>query len=449
MTNKFLICGGTIVTMDASRRVFTGDILLEHGRIAALGPQLAKPRDAQLIDATGMAVVPGLIQGHVHLGQTLFKGLAEDRQLLSWLAERIWPLEAAHSEESAYWSGMLGAADCLLSGTTTIQDIGLTRGMDGIFAAIRDAGLRAIAGTCLMDCGDGVPPQMLQTAQSALAQVRKDVKRWHQQGRIHVNICPRFILSCSPELWKGCAALAQELGLSIHTHLLETRAEEEVVNQKFGQEELDFLDHLGVLDCRLCIAHGVHFSAKQREQLAGRPLSVIHCPSSNLKLGSGIADLNFLQATPGISVGIGCDGAPCNNDLDVLEEIRLAALLQQYKQGPGNFSAQRAFELATISGAQALGLEAEIGSLEMGKTADIAILDLQSPAAFGPENVAIYDRIVYSISRDAVRYVLVGGDLLVEHGKLCQMNPQHIVSSATQQIKALLTRAQLDASIPN
>jgi 5-methylthioadenosine/S-adenosylhomocysteine deaminase len=440
-----LVRGGTVVTMDAERRIVAADVLLEGGRITAIAPGLAAG-DAQVIDATGLHVLPGFVQGHTHLGQALLRGLAEGRDLLRWLRERIWPLEAAHDHDSAYWSGMLGAADCLLAGTTTIQDIGIVTHMDAIFLAIEDSGLRAIAGKCLMDTGLGVPAVLAESPAVALDELRALHSRWDGEadGRIHLAVCPRFILSCSQRLWEGAVAISQELSLPMHTHLLEHASEEDEVRALLGAGQLEWLDAIGVLDTPLSIAHGVQFGPHHRELLRGRSLGVIHCPSANLKLGSGIADLQFLRDTPGVKLGIGCDGAPCNNDMDVLEEMRLAALLQGIKAGPGRFAAETALALATIEGARAIGLEHEIGSIEPGKAADLVLLDLERPQSFGAEQVSVYDRIVYAAARDAIAWVLVDGIVRVDHGRLPHVDAQALRRKPHEAIAALLQRAQLD-----
>lgn len=441
-----LVRGGTVVTMDPQRRVIPADLWLVDGRIAAIGELPPEASAAQtVIDATGHHVLPGFVQAHVHLGQALFRGLAEGRELLDWLRERIWPLEAAHDEGSAYWSGMLGAADALLSGTTTIQEIGLVTHMDAIFQAISDSGLRAIAGKCLMDVGLGVPAGLLEDPAQALKDSEALHGRWHgaARGRIRNSLCPRFILSCSESLWRGVAELAGQLQVPVHTHLLEHPREEDEVVEVLGVGQMEFLDRCGILDTDLRIAHGVQFEARHREILAGRSLRIAHCPSANLKLGSGIADLVFLRETPGVVVGIGTDGAPCNNDMDILEEVRLAALLQQYKQGPGRFTAEQALELATIEGARALGMQDEIGSIEVGKAADLVLLDLERPASFGPHGVEVYDRIVYGAGREAVRKVIVDGALVVEQGNLPHMDLKQLQSEAARALGDLLTRARL------
>lgn len=442
-----LVRGGTVVTMDAQRRVLEADVLLDKGRIVAIGSGL-EAGEAQVIDATGLHVLPGFVQGHTHLGQALLRGLAEGRDLLRWLRERIWPLEAAHDHDSAYWSGMLGAADCLLSGTTTIQDIGIVTHMDAIFLAIEDSGLRALAGKCLMDTGEGVPGVLAESPAVALDELRALHSRWQgdADGRISLVVCPRFILSCSQALWEGAVALSRELSLPMHTHLLEHASEEDEVKALLGSGQLEWLDAIGVLDVPLSIAHGVQFGAHHRDLLRGRALGVVHCPSANLKLGSGIADLQFLRDTPGVTVGLGCDGAPCNNDMDVLEEMRLAALLQGIKAGPGRFASETALAMATIDGARAIGLGDEIGSIEAGKHADLVLLDLERPQTFGAEQVSVYDRIVYAAGRDAIAYVLVDGIVRVDHGKLPHIDAEALQKKPKEAIAALLQRATLDPS---
>lgn len=439
MPGSLHLRGGTLVTMDAERRVVTGDLLIEDGVITALGDAPA-PAGVTSIDASGHVVLPGFIQGHVHLGQALLRGLSEGRELMDWLRERIWPLEAGHSHQSAYWSAMLGAADCIRSGTTTIQEIGLVTHMEALYEGIRDSGLRAIAGKCLMDTGLGVSEALIEPPDRAEAAFRDQHARWHgHDGRIESALCPRFILSCSTALWERTVALANEFGLPVHTHLLEHPREEEEVCEVLGETQMGYLDRLGVLDTDLRIAHGVQLGETHLELLAGRTLRVCHCPSANLKLGSGIAHLGFLGAAPGIEVGIGTDGAPCNNDMDILEEIRLAALLQGVRQKPGAFSAEDALALATSDGARAIGKADTLGSLEVGKQGDVVVLDLERPASFGPCS-SVYDRIVYGAGRDAVRHVAVAGTPLLTDGVLVTLDETRTLARAGEEVRALVER---------
>lgn len=440
MAGSLLIRGGTLVTMDAQRRVVAGDLLIEDGVITAIG-QVDAPAGVPVVDATGHVVLPGFIQGHVHLGQALLRGLSEGRELMDWLRDRIWPLEAGHSHDSAYWSAMLGAADCIRSGTTTIQEIGLVTHMDALFEGIRDSGLRAIAGKCLMDTGMGVSDALIEPPDQAEAAFRDQHARWHgYDGRIESSLCPRFILSCSTALWERTVALANEFDLPVHTHLLEHPREEEEVTEVLGESQMGYLDRLGVLDTDLRIAHGVQLNDEHLKILAGRTLRVCHCPSANLKLGSGIAHLGFLGQAEGIEVGLGTDGAPCNNDMDMLEEIRLAALLQGVRQKPGAFSAEAALALATCDGAAAIDKADTLGSLEVGKQGDVVVLDLERPASFGPCS-SVYDRIVYGAGRDAVQHVAVAGTPLLTDGALVTMDEAQTMARAGEEVRALVDRA--------
>lgn len=371
------LCGGTLLTMDGSGTVVEGDLLIENGRISALGTDVgaalgtASERDHGIatLDCRETYVLPGFIQGHVHLGQTLFRGLAERRPLLPWLRERIWPLESGHDDESAYWSTRLGAAECLLGGTTTIQDIGIGPGASGLLRGVVDSGLRALAGPCLMDEGVGLPAALKADTDRALADCAALGDRFDGAagGRIRYGVNPRFILSCSDALWSGLRGLAEARGWPIHTHALEQEEECEAVRAlKGGRDEIDYFDDCGVLDQRLSIAHGVWLSDEHLRRVSPERFSVVHCPSSNLKLGSGIANVPQIRAA-GIAVGLGADGAPCNNGLDALREVRLAALLQHLRHGAGACSGYDVLRLATAEGARAIGLADEIGTIEVGE----------------------------------------------------------------------------------
>ncbi len=419
--SDLLIRGGTLLTLDASARVFEGvDLLARAGRIVAIGPALQPPAGARVLDARGRLVLPGLVQGHVHLGQTIFRGLAEDRRLLAWLRERIWPLEAAHDEESAYWSGMLGAAECLLGGTTTVQDIGIGPEADGLLTAIAESGLRAVAGKCLMDTGEQLPARLAESTDRCLEETSALADKFHGAGggRLSYVLNPRFVLSCSDALLAGVVELAGRRGLPVHTHALEQRDETAQVRRlKGGRDEIDFFGDLGLLDRDLRIAHGVWLARRHYPRLAQRRFSLVHCPGSNLKLGSGIARICRVRAA-GIPVGIGCDGPPCNNRLDAFEEVRLAARLQSVREGPGALPAVDALRLATSEGARALALGAEIGSLEIGKAADLVVLDLDRPELALAPSVDLHAAVVYGATAASVRHVAVGGVVAVEDGRL-------------------------------
>ena len=445
-SGDLVIRGGTVVTMDASGRVLRdGEVLVRGGEIAAVGSALEAPAGARVLDAGDGLVMPGLIQGHLHLGQTLFRGLAEGRRLLPWLRERIWPLEAAHDDESAYWSALLGAAECLLGGTTTIQEIGLGPGAAGLLRGIRESGLRAQAGMCLMDSGEGMPTGLPGETEAVLAETESlgDGFDGAEGGRLQYLLNPRFILSCSDPLWRGIVHLSEARGWAIHTHALEQREEMEAVRElKSGRDEIEYFDDVGVLAGDLRIAHGVWLERDHLRRVDRDHFSVVHCPSSNLKLGSGIANIVRIREA-GIAVGIGADGAPCNNSLDAFEELRLAALLQALRHGPGVFSGRDALRLATSEGARVLGLEKRVGSLEPGKAADLVVLSTQRPELWAGA-VDPHDLIAFSASPAAVRHVMVEGELLVEDGRLTRLDYGEIRRRADQSLAALLGRSGLE-----
>lgn len=446
---SLLLRGGTLLTLDAEATVREADLLVAGGQIAAIGPpaELAPsvPPGTRTLDVSGCYVLPGLIQGHVHLGQTLFRGLAERRRLLPWLRQRIWPLEAGHDDETAYWGSLLGAAECLLSGTTTVQDIGIGPGARGLLQALVDSGLRALAGKCLMDSGEGLPDRLREATDRTLAETVElgDAFAGSAGGRLTYRLNPRFILSCSDPLWRGIRDTASQRGWAIHTHALEQAEETAAVRRlKGGRDEVDYFDDEGILDRDLCIAHGVQLSGEHLRRVAPSRFSVVHCPGSNLKLGSGIADVAAIRRA-GIAVGIGTDGAACNNDLDALGEIRLAARLQHLTNGPESFSGLDALRLATSEGARALGLGAAIGSLETGKAADLLVLSRDRPEAWGPRSDP-HDQVAYASSRADVRHVVVAGEVRVEDGRLTGLDLGEISARATRALGAVLERSGLD-----
>ncbi|MDX1501064.1 MAG: amidohydrolase family protein [Thermoanaerobaculia bacterium] len=442
---RWTLRGGTVLTLDGEARIVpSADVVVEAGRIAAVGPGAggaAAPGDVEL---DGDLVLPGLIQGHLHLGQTLFRGLAEGRRLLPWLRERIWPLEAAHDDESAYWSTLLGASECLLGGTTMVQEIGIGPGARGLLEGLRDSGLRAQAGLCLMDSGDGLPRRLRADTEATLVATEELGGEFDGAagGRLRYLLNPRFLLSCSDPLWAGVRELAERRGWAIHTHALEQREEGQEVLRLKGADEIEYFDRTGILAQDFRIAHGVWLTHEHLERVRGRRFSVVHCPSSNCKLGSGICDLPALKAA-GIPVGVGTDGAACSNTLDALAEVRLAALLQSLERGPGSFRGVDALRLATSEGARALGLEDELGSVEPGKRADLLVLSRSRPELWGAAEADLHDLVVYGATRAAVRRVVVGGETVVEEGRLTRLDPQRIRTGAARSLKRLLERAKV------
>ncbi|GMU67465.1 MAG: ethylammeline chlorohydrolase [Acidobacteriota bacterium] len=428
-----LLRGGIVLTMDAEFRVFEGgDIRIVGDRIAEVGSALAPAPGARVVDVSGCAVLPGLVQGHLHLGQTLFQGLAEERRLLAWLRERIWPLEAAHDADSVRASVRLGAAQLLLGGTTTIQEIGLGPEAEALVDAVLESGLRGYAGKCLMDEGDGLPARLAEPTTAALDEAVRLGERIEREGmgRLRPVLNPRFVLSCSDPMLRAITEISAERGWPVHTHAFEQREEGAAVRAaRGGRDELAVFAELGLLERDLRIAHGVWLPRRSWAELARRRFSVVHCPGSNLKLGSGIARVAAMLRA-GLRVGIGADGAACNNRLDAWEEMRLASRLQTVREGPGALGGRQALSLATRDGARALGLEREIGSLEPGKAADVVVLDLARPELVAAPGVDPHDRLVFGASPAAVRDVWIGGVPRVEGGELVGAEVGRILEEA-------------------
>ncbi|GMV15075.1 MAG: amidohydrolase family protein [Polyangiaceae bacterium] len=436
-----LVRGATLVTCDANHRVLTGDLLIRDGRIAALG-RVRAPAGVRVLDAQGRVVLPGLVMAHVHLCQVLGRGMADDLPLLTWLKERIWPLEAAHDEASIAASAELGLTEMLLAGTTALLDLGTVHHHDVVFDACVRSGIRVVGGKTLMDSGAGVPKRLLESSARALADAERLERRWadHPSGRVHYAWIPRFILSCSERLIRGAAERARASNAVMHTHAAEHPGERAAVRSALGADDVVLLRRWGFSGSRASIAHGVQLTASQMRALAKDGTSVVHCPSANLKLGSGIAPVARLRAA-GLTVGLGADGAPCNNNLDPWLEMRHAALVSSAKAGPGVLPARDVLRLATIEGAKVLGLEHEIGSLEVGKSADLVVVNLARPhVAPAPDPVST---LVYATQARDVEHVFVAGRPLVQNGELATLDAERVVRVAREQAPRWARRAKL------
>jgi cytosine/adenosine deaminase-related metal-dependent hydrolase len=260
-------------------------------------------------------------------------------------------------------------------------------------------------------------------------------------GRVRYVLNPRFILTCSDPLWEGIRELSAQRGWPVHTHALEQRDETLAVRElKGGRDEIEYFDDQGILAADLRLAHGVWITQEHLGMAREGHLSVVHCPSSNLKLGSGIADLLALRRA-GVPVGIGCDGAACSNHLDNFDEVRLAALLQKVKHGPDSFSGLDALRLATSEGARALGLQEEIGTIEPGKLADLVVLATDRPELWAAPQCDPHDLVAFGASRAAVRHVLVEGRLAVENGRLTGLDLEEIYRESSRCLAELIRRS--------
>lgn len=442
MSDTLLIKDAIVITVNAKNHIFEGDVLIEGSRIAALGASLA-PRGVEVIDARGQVLLPGFVQTHLHLCQTLFRGAADDLALIDWLKDRIWPMEAAHTPESIYASARLGIAELISSGTTCALTMETVNHTEHVFRAVEESAFRATVGKCMMDRGDEVPEALQEETEASIAESLELLQRWHgaADGRIRYCFAPRFAVSCSRELLERVAGLARQRSVLIHTHASENKDEIEIVERETGRRNIEYLNEVGLAAPHVVLAHCVHLNDDEIEILRRTGTHVAHCPSSNLKLGSGIARVAEMLGRD-ISVSLGADGAPCNNRLDMLTEMRTAALTQKALHGPEVLPALRVLRMATIDGARAMGLEGEIGSIEVGKRADLTLFNLDELRTTPcPEPVST---IVYAAEASHIRTVIIDGRVVMRDRKLTTMNEQDVIRGAREmsaQLTTLLSNA--------
>ncbi|MGR6835394.1 5'-deoxyadenosine deaminase [Syntrophomonas erecta] len=440
---SILIKNGTLVTMNPAREILQCDIFIKQDRIVQIG-ELDNISADQIIDATGKLVIPGLIQTHIHLCQVLFRGMADDLELLDWLKLKIWPLEGAHDEESLYYSALLGCAELLRGGTTAIIDMATVHHTDSVFQAVNQSGLRYLGGKCMMDHGEGVPTSLLDTTEKALQESMDLYEKWngHSQQRIRYAFCPRFAVSCTHDLLQKVQRLSYQYSIPVHTHASENKGEIQVVQKERGMRNILYLNQLGLCNPNLILAHCIHVNPEEMQVLSTSQTHISHCPGSNLKLASGIAPVpDMLQQ--GCQVSLGADGAPCNNNLSAFIEMRLAALIQKPLHGPTVMPAKQVFEMATLGGAKALGCEDQLGSLEEGKKADIAIVDLQGWHTKPNEGASVYSQMVYQAQASDVYATIVDGNLLMLNGQLFSIHSRDLDIKSRQSLSRVIKRAGL------
>ncbi|OLD28968.1 MAG: N-ethylammeline chlorohydrolase [Acidobacteria bacterium 13_1_40CM_3_55_6] len=441
MSQSILIKGGTIVTMDANDSVVRGDLLIRDGRIAEIDEKIGSDAD-ETIDATGGVVLPGFIQTHIHLCQTLFRGAADDLALIDWLKKRVWPMEAAHTKESIRASARLGIAELIKGGTTCALTMETVRHTEEVLRVVDESGFRATVGKCMMDKGDDVPRALHEETAASIRESVALIEQWHGRGGGRIRCCfaPRFAISCTRELLSEVSELARKHKVMIHTHSSENKNECEIVEAETGRRNVAYLDSLGISGAHVLLAHCIHLDTEEMETLSRTKTNVAHCPSSNLKLGSGLARVAEMLARK-IPVSLGADGAACNNRLDMFTEMRTAALLQKLAHGPEVLSAAQVLRMATIDGARALGLDNEIGSLEVGKRADVIVVDLNQLHSSPKQDVI--SSLVYSAQPSDVRVTIINGRVVMRDGELLSLNEDSVMADANPEASALARRAGL------
>jgi cytosine/adenosine deaminase-related metal-dependent hydrolase len=434
-----IITNANILTLDDEDRILFGSVLVEDGIIKEVGRvRTDKKKVYRILDAEGSFLLPGFVQTHIHTGQTLFRGMADDVDLMDWLTKYIWPMEAAHDESSVYESARLSILEMIASGTTTFLDIGLVHNTHSILRALKESGARGIVCKMLMD-GDGIPSELAEDNKVSLSEIASLKREYHgsENGRIRIGVGPRFALSSKEGSLIEAAEFAREEELIITTHSSENIREVLSIKDRFGVSNIAFLNRCGVLGENSVIAHCIWLEPSDFELLRDSGTSVAHCPSANLKLASGFARVPEMLRY-GIKVTLGADGAPCNNNLNMFNEMRLAALIHKPRTGPLNMDAKTILKMATIGGARALGLESEIGSIEVGKRGDLIVVNSKSPHMSPADNP--YSSIVYSSMASDVLCVVVNGEVIYQNGRHYLWDEEEVVRRANEEKRRLLKR---------
>lgn len=424
---SLVISGGTVITMDDAGTVIDdGAVAIDEGTIVAVGRRddiEAAYAGRQRIDARGQVVLPGLINTHTHAPMVLFRGLADDLALMDWLNQYIFPAEKAMvSPEFVRVGTQLAALEMIESGTTTYADMYYFE--EEIAAVTKAAGLRGVLGQTVIQ----FPVADAQTPEDALTRADAFLKAWANDPLIVPAVAPHAPYTLSPDMLKATRALANRYNAPLLIHLAETRDEVATIAKDYGTSPTLFLDSLGLWQGRSLAAHGVWVDEADMQVLAARGVGLSHNPESNMKLASGTAPVPAWLAH-GIAAGLGTDGAASNNDLDMFEAMRVAALLHKLTTGdPQAMPAHQVLEMATRGGARALGLADRIGSLEVGKAADVITVSMS-----GARQTPMFDPIshlVYVSRGDDVRNTIVGGQILMREGRVLTMDPRKVIDAA-------------------
>ncbi len=430
-----LLSGGIVVSMDSVGTIYPdGSVAIRNDSILAIGPRAeieSRYQAAQTIDAHGKLVLPGFINGHVHVPMTLFRGLHDDVTLHDWLYKYIFPAEAKNvNEEFVRWGTKLAAAEQIRSGVTTFADMYYFE--DAVAEETKTAGMRGVLGETFID----FPAPDNKTNAAMLAYTENFLKKWQGDPLIHAAVAPHSIYTCSKKTIQDAAALARKYHAPILMHVSEMKKEWDDSEKQNGMSPVQYLESIGALGPDLVAAHCIFVDQTDRKLLAERTVGCVHNPSSNMMIASGVSPVPEMRAA-GIAVGLGTDGpAGSNNDLDLMEEIDLAAKLAKItKMDPLALNAKSVVEMATIDGARALHMEKEIGSLESGKKADVILIGLDAPNAVPMYD--IYAQIAYSLKASDVETVIIGGRVVMRDRKLLTIDEARVLEKAREYQKSI------------
>lgn len=405
-------------------------LLIKGNLIAEITDEIDEAGVEKIIDADGKILLPGLINTHTHLSMTLFRGLADDLSLDSWLNDHIWPMEANLNGDYCYIGALLGAIEMIKSGTTTFSDMYFY--MEDVARAVEDAGIRAVLSYGMIDFGD---------AERRENEINQNMTLFNScngmaNGRIKVFLGPHSPYTASEDLLKKVRELADEYNMGIHIHVSETQKEINDSLDEKGLRPFEYLEKIGFLGPDVVAAHCVWLSDEEIEIIKKHGVKVSHNPCSNMKLASGVSPVSKLIEND-ICVSIGTDGASSNNNLDLIEELKTASLLQKVSTlDPKVLSSDEAIEMATIKGAETLGLSDEIGSIEVGKKADIILIDTNA-ANMTPDSSSLSSNVIYSANGSNVDTTICDGKILMENKKLTELDENEIYAKARQAIKEL------------
>ena len=428
-----LIKNGTVLTMDAQASVHEkGFVGVTGDRISHIGVDSTGHLSAKkVIDAKGGLVLPGLINGHTHAAMTLFRGLADDLPLMEWLNHYIFPVESRMDGGFVYTGTMLACAEMILSGTTTFCDMYLFE--DEVAKAALEAGMRCLVGEVLYD----FPSPNYGPIEKGLKYTESLIRKWTGNPLISIAVEPHSIYTCSPDLLVKANRMALEQGVPLIIHVAETASEVLEVMRKFSKRPFEHLESLDILGPHVVADHCVHLDALEIDRIAMNKVKVIHSPESNMKLASGISPVSRLLAR-GITVGLGTDGCASNNNLDLFEEMDMAAKLQKVgNMDPTALDALTVLRMVTTSGAKALGFENLIGSLEVGKRADIIVVDTHKPHLTPLYNP--YSHLVYSAKGNDVIHSIINGRLVLEQRRLVTLDLEEVLRRAKEESKNVST----------
>ena len=398
-------------------------------------------------------MIPGLVDTHLHLAQSLLRGCADDLSLVEWLRQRVWPIQGCFTEEDGRASAELSMLEMIRSGTTSFVGVDVVSryGFEGIAKSVARAGMRGALAKTIMDSpgygrkGSMMPDGLVEDKEACVREARSMVKEWNgiKGGLVRTWLAPRSLGGCSPELYGEVASLAKEQKTRVTMHLAEVREDVRYAKQNFGMTPFEFIEKVGLAGPGSLFAHMVWLTDSDVRRVAETKSNVAHCPSSNLKLASGIPKVPELLGA-GANVGLGCDGAPCNNSYDMIREMKIAAVIQKGRLlDPLTMAATTVLEMATLRGAQAMGMESEIGSIEVGKKADLVFIDLKKPHLTPFRDLV--SNIVYSAMGSDVDTVMVNGRLLLRRGKALTLDEERIVGEAQRRQDELISRSGVRA----